>query len=256
MSLSSCHSTGPVFGGDSVPTHLQVRNAESFSYILNTSTRVDTSSKVFPSLKYRKSFTVNNSQTCSQPYDRIELPHLYQYPWGSLSCCHSPLARSPLWVHRCPGPGPLRTGTHLRAMPWAGALLHSSLLRIPSAKRCRSVQTILQQRIETVLQTPPHTPGTCLAVSLANSAFLQHVPRSQAHGLQAMRAFLLSVLVDYPVSPLARQCKNTLHSHYCVTNKGGSCINSCGGCLIPVASFNAIPLFHSSSQFSTVLSLY
>lgn len=88
----------------------------------------------------------------------------------------------------------------------------------------------------------PHSThqDTWLALSLASSAFLQCVPRSQAHGLQAVWAFLLSaaVVMDCPVPPLACQCKNTLHSH-CVPDKGGSCRNSCGGCLIPVTSFSA-----------------
>lgn len=57
MSLSSCYSIGPIFGGASLPTHLQVRNAESFSSIWNTRTRADTLTKVFCSLKYRKSFS-------------------------------------------------------------------------------------------------------------------------------------------------------------------------------------------------------
>lgn len=164
-----------------------------------------------------------------------------------------------MWVHRCLGPGPPRTGTRLRARPWAGAWLRSSLPRIPCAKRCRSVQTILQQGNQTVLQTPLNTPGTCSAVSLAYSAFLQCVPSSWLadcagfyFGCCSSSCGLCSQIVPWP--SYTCQCKNTLPSH-CAPNKGGSYRNSCGGCLVPVASFNATPLFHSSSQFSTPSSL-
>lgn len=57
MPLSSWYSTGPEFGGVSLPTHLQVRSAESFFCILNTRTRADTLTKLFCSLKYRKSIS-------------------------------------------------------------------------------------------------------------------------------------------------------------------------------------------------------
>lgn len=189
MSLSSCYSTrpsfgGPVFGGGLLPTHLQVMSAESFFCMLNPRTRTDT---VWP-----KSFTAWNTgnpslhcqwlPNCSQPRDSIELPDLYQHPKGSSSCCFTHLS---LVV-------PCGCITALVQAPWGqgpvGGRGHGLALcsvapswEFPpqsAAVLCRGSCS----RGVKLLQTPPNALGTCSAVSLASSAFLKRVPTSQAHG--------------------------------------------------------------------------
>lgn len=246
---------GQYLGGALLPTHLQVRNAESFFCILNTSTRVDTLTKVFCRLNYRKSICplsvtpklVASSKTglkCPIFMDSLEVSpaaavtHLsLVVPCGCIAALvQAPRGQGPVGG-RCHGLALCSVAPSREFPPQSAAVL------------CRRSYS----RGIKLLHTPLNTLWTCSDVSLASSAFLQCVPRFRAHGLQAVVAFILSaaVLVHCPVPPLA-----TLYFSHCVPKKGGSCRNSCGSCLIPVASFNAMPLFHSSSQFSAGLSLH